>query len=63
MKTIQTPAYAVALLLGTALFARAQRTEFPYSHWVSVQTGLLQDLVLGGQNIVVSYTTRRMVFD
>lgn len=68
MKTrINIPAIAVALLTimlsGNALAQSTPRNEFPYSNRFSVQTGLLQDLVVDGQNIVFVYTTKRLVFD
>ncbi len=55
------------VLVVNALMASAQSEEpnkpFPYSNRLSIQTGLLQDLMLNGQNIVITYTTRRWVFD
>jgi hypothetical protein len=45
------------------LKAQETKSKFPYSNRLSVQTGLLQDLALGGQNLVFSYTTNRLVFD
>jgi hypothetical protein len=43
--------------------AKSDKKVFPNSNKFSVQTGLLQDLLLDGQNIVISYTTNRWVFD
>lgn len=58
---------AMAALGGPALApaAHAQtapRAEFPYSHRLTVGAGLSQ-LLLGGGNVQVEYTTNRLVFD
>ena len=61
----------VTLSVGISCFlfqlANAQTTDgknpFPYSNKLSIQTGLLQDLILDGQNLVLSYNTKRWVFD
>ena len=57
----------ISILSLYALRVNAQTSDvkksFPYSNRLSVQTGLLQDAFLGGQNIVIVYTTNRWVFD
>lgn len=42
---------------------KTERKQFPYSNRFSIQTGLLQDILLNGQNIVLAYTAQRWVFD
>lgn len=51
------------LALAPAAHAQtALRAEFPYSHRLTVGAGLSQ-LLLGGGNVQVEYTTNRLVFD
>lgn len=56
-----------ALFSMSTLFVHAQKIEnantLPYSKRFSIQTGMLQSLLLKGQNIVVAYNSQRWVFD
>lgn len=62
-KLLILPMLAFATGFAQAQALRPSPVAFPYSHRLTVQTGLLQDIVLKGQNLVVAYTTNRLVFD
>jgi hypothetical protein len=57
---------ATAFLTLTAMGLFAQSTtkkELLYSNKFSVLAGLIQPLSLGGGNVEINYTTKRMIFD
>jgi hypothetical protein len=62
MKKIIT--IALLTLTTTWLYAQSEKKkELLYSNKFSVLAGLIQPLALGGGNIEVNYTTKRMIFD
>lgn len=55
---------AFLILTTGGLYAQSEtKKELLYSNKFSVLAGLLQPLALGGGNVEVNYTTKRMIFD
>jgi hypothetical protein len=62
MKKIITLALLTLTTIG--LYAQSEmKKEFLYSNKFSILAGLIQPLALGGGNVEVNYTTKRMIFD
>ena len=67
MKKITKISFAVAaiLLFSPTLFAqqKKQQKEFLYSNRVSVLAGLIQPMLLKGENVEITYFSKKMSFD
>ena len=63
MKNIFIAVALLAICASSSFGQTKPKEEFLYSNKVSVLFGLLQPTALGGFNIELNYTTKRMIFD